>query len=134
MPKIYISSHDIDKAREVAAAVSAAGYPVISTWHLGDAPMKRSDDMTEAQKRDKAASNVDQIIGACNVLILVASEEKVPGGKFVEAGVALGCKRKVYVWGRRENILLHHPSVKVFDSLEELIAALPAAPSPTPQP
>lgn len=124
MPKVYISSHDIEKARTVAKAVDAAGFPVISTWHLGDGPMKRSAEMEHVEMVNKARSNVAQIRGTADVLILVASEEPVPGGKFVEAGVAIGCGKRVLVWGRLENLMLRHPLVAAFEDLHELVYAI----------
>ena len=41
-----------------------------------------------------------------------------------EAGVAVGRGRPVVVWGRRENILMHHPAVRAFDQLADAVAAV----------
>ena len=121
--KVYVSSHDIDKAREAAVALEKAGHAVMSTWHLGDSPMKRSADMTADEMRDKAKSNLHQI-AASDVLLLVASDDKVPGGKFVEAGAALGQVKRVAIWGRRENILLNHPHAVAFTDLAGAVASV----------
>lgn len=121
--RVYVSSHCVEKAREVAAACEAAGHSVVSTWHLGAGPVGRSAGMTADEMRDKARANAHQI-GACDVLVMVAADDRVPGGKFVEAGVAVGRGRPVVVWGRRENILMHHPAVRAFDQLADAVAAV----------
>ena len=123
--KVYISSHDVERAREAAAAVEAAGHSVVSTWHLGSGPMKRAADMTADEMVNKARANAHQI-GLCDALLLVASADKVPGGKFVEAGVAIGRGKRVAVWGRRENVLMHHPRVGQADDLGGAVALLGA--------
>lgn len=123
MAKVYVSSHDIDKAREAAAALEAAGHVVLSTWHLGDGPMRRSAEMTHDEMRDKAKANLHQV-NAADVLFLVAADDKVPGGKFVEAGAALGAGKRVVIWGRRENILLHHPKADAWTDLAGAVAAV----------
>ena len=127
--KVYISSHDIDHAREAAAAVEAAGHSVVSTWHLGSGPMKRAADMTADEMTNKARANAHQI-GLCDALLLVASADKVPGGKFVEAGIAIGRGKRVAAWGRRENVLMHHPRVVQADDLAGAVALLGPAPAP----
>lgn len=126
MPKVYISSHDVERARIVAKAVDAAGYPVISTWHNGDGPVKPTAEMEQSEMVNKARSNVAQIRGTADVLVLVATDGPVPGGKFVEAGVAIGCGKRVLVWGRLENMMLRHPFVAAFEDLGELVSAIRA--------
>jgi len=118
--KVYISSHDVERAREAAAAVEAAGHSVVSTWHLGTGPMKRAADMTADEMTNKARANAHQI-GLCDALLLVASADKVPGGKFVEAGIAIGRGKRVVVWGDRENLLLHHPAVTAAAAIETVV-------------
>lgn len=121
--KVFVSSHDIVDARRAAAACEAAGHSVVSTWHLGARPVKPAADMTDDERRDKARSTAHQI-GMADVLLLVASDEKVPGGKFVEAGVAIGRGKRVVVWGGRENLLMHHPLVTAWADLAAAVAAL----------
>lgn len=123
--KVYVSSHDIGKAREAAAAIDAAGHAVISTWHVGDGPMKRSAEMTHDEMRGKAKANLHQVNVADVVLLVAAPDgEKVPGGKFVEAGAALGSGKRVVIWGRRENILLNHPRADAYTDLAGAVHSL----------
>lgn len=122
MAKVYVSSHDVDRAREVAVAIEASGQVVVSTWHIGDGPAMRSANLTDADKRDKARANCGQIAMA-DVLVVVAADDKVPGGKFVEAGFAIGRGKSVVVVGRRENILMHHPKVTQVDDVAAAVEA-----------
>lgn len=116
--RVYISSHDPEAARQAAAALEDAGHTVVSTWHLPNAP--GSAGVADDLRRDKARSNAHQI-GLCDVLVLVASAERVPGGKFVEAGIAIGRGKRVVVWGDRENLLLHHPAVTAAAAIETVV-------------
>jgi hypothetical protein len=121
--KVYISSHDIEQAREVATALEQAGHMVVSNWHIGTHSMKRTADMTDEEMRDKSRANEGNI-ALCEMLVLISSQEKVPGGKFVEAGMALGMGKRVTVVGRYENMMLRHPRAKLVNSIEELVASL----------
>lgn len=58
------------------------------------------------------------------VLVLLAGPDKYTGGKFVEAGFALGRGFDVVVVGRIENGMLHHPSVTNVADVESLITYL----------
>jgi len=60
----------------------------------------------------------------CDALVLVAGKEKYSGGKFVEAGIAIGLGKRVVVLGRRENMLLWHPLVTSVEEPEDISGAL----------
>jgi len=61
---------------------------------------------------------------AADALILLAGPDKYSGGKFVEAGIAIGAGKRVIVIGRRENMLLWHPQVDRVDTVDEAIYLL----------
>lgn len=118
--RVYVSSHDRWAALHVAGVLSAAGHAIASTWHDDTLGFRNADSSMKAWC---AESNVEQITSA-DALVLVAARDKVPGGKFVEAGVAIGQGKPVYILGQRENILLHHPNAKEFARPEDIAKAL----------
>lgn len=127
MAKVYVSSHHPDPAKQLAEALRAAGHTVSSTWHDETGPRPAADDA--AEWANKAAINVTQI-GNSDVLVLISSpehvsgEKRVAGGKFVEAGVALGRMVRLFVLGAVENGMLHHPRIEQVDNADELIRKL----------
>ena len=118
MIQVYISSHDRDGAEALAAILEAEGdIEVVSTWH--DAPMGRTADKTVEERVAIAQRNYEQIARA-QVLVFQSGPDRYPGGKAVEAGIALGEGLEIVVVGRRENIMLWHPNVHaVEEPIEE---------------
>ena len=57
-------------------------------------------------------------------LVLVAGPDRYPGGKFVEAGIAMGLGKPVVVLGHRENMLLWHPDVHAVETIDRLVEYL----------
>ena len=47
---------------------------------------------------------------------------KSGGGRFIEFGYALALGKKCLVVGSYENVFCHHPSVKVYPSLDDLVS------------
>ena len=126
--KIYISCHHPDPANALAEKLQAAGHRVSSSWHSVAGQRPAADD-GEAWKQ-KARNNRVEISNS-DALVLIASPEhldgtrRVSGGKFVEAGVALGRMVRVYTLGGVENGMLYDPLVihaRDVDHLLELIA------------
>ncbi len=117
--KLYLSSHEAQNARAAGYALHNAYHTVVSTWHDLGAPIGTAEDWGALI----ASRNFPQIEEA-DALVLFASGGLVPGGKFVEAGYALGKGKPVYVIGRIENKMLYHPQVKQFASVSDLIAWL----------
>lgn len=106
--KIYISSHCPFSARHVAAVLAQSAITVVSTWH--SSPPGYSSTLTDQEKQEKCLDNSVKIKD-CDVLFCIADTDKVPGGKFVEVGMALAWNKKVIIIGRRENLLMNHPSI-----------------------
>lgn len=122
---VYVSCHDGDAARELVSAVRSAGHLVVSTWH--DEPPVENWSQSGALGDDKkqgANVNLRLVANRAQVLVLIAGPEKYPGGKFVEAGVALGNDVPVVCYGRRENGMLHADGVWAVDGFSELLAFL----------
>jgi hypothetical protein len=61
---------------------------------------------------------------SCDVLVLIAGPDRYSGGKFVEAGIAIGAGKRVIVMGRRENMLLWNPDIDAVDTPDEVCALL----------
>lgn len=110
MARFYVSSHDVDDARDAADILRAAGHEVVSTWHDQDAPPLSGT---------RSMRNFPQI-RSCDVLVLIASDDPVPGGKLVEAGFALGCGKRVLTVGGIENAMLLGPGCAHLDGMSDL--------------
>lgn len=128
--KVYISCHHRDPANALSAELTAAGHEVVSTWHAATCPRPAADD--RSKWAESAKRNVAAVLGA-DALVVVACPDHVarvrcvPGGKFVEAGVALSGGRRVFTVGGVENGMLFHPHVEHVDDAAELVAALGGA-------
>ena len=56
-----------------------------------------------------------------DAILMFSAPRRVPGGKFVELGIALGAGKKVFLIGHRENFLMYHGDIKKYDSIEDFI-------------
>ena len=121
--KVYVACHSKEEAAEAASSLRAAGFDVSSTWHTSHRAFLPTVEHTEDQRTTIAREDADEVRGS-DALLLIAGPEKYSGGKFVEAGIALGRCRPVVVLGRRENLLLWHPSVHQVESIGEAAEVL----------
>lgn len=112
-PAVYVSAHfpDAAQADRVASILNRAGYLVVSTWHAGES------DSTPAAAAARDFAQLDK----ADAVVLLSTPHRTTGGKFVEAGYALGKGKPVFVLGTRENWMMHHPKVSVFATVEELL-------------
>jgi nucleoside 2-deoxyribosyltransferase len=119
--KIYIAGHDQEEAKSLAAVCVSAGHEVTSRW-LGK-EFKGTDKHT-VEERQAIAVEDEQDVRSADTLVLISCERRVPGGKFIEVGIALGERKPVYVLGHRENMLMWHPSITLVESVDALMAVL----------
>src|SRR5262249_55092997 len=84
---VYISSHNLEEAEALAEKIRAAGHVVVSTWH---AEVYDPQWAMSPAARDGSAVNLALIEHRADVLVLQSGPDKYPGGKFVEAGFAMG--------------------------------------------
>ena len=125
--RVYISCHHPDPANELAAALTAAGHEVVSTWHTTGEP--RPADTDAKAWYLKAAMNFGEIESA-DTLVIIASLDHiarircVPGGKFVEAGYALAYGIRVYAIGGAGNGMMYAADVEHVQETSELLALL----------
>ena len=118
--KLYIASHSQDEGRAAAKLCEQAGHEVVSSWLHED---WNKTTYSDAQ-RIAIAGRDESEVRMCDALLLLASPRRVAGGKFVEAGIAIGLGKRVYVAGHRENMLMWHPYVERFDSVEDFLTSL----------
>jgi hypothetical protein len=115
--KIYIAAQDQEVGRLVAEAFKEKGHQITSTWL--DLPFRVSSEYSEFEKSAIAHREAEEVMSS-DALVLVACSHLCPGGKFVEAGIAIGSKKPVYLLGRRENLLMWLPGILQLDSLDRL--------------
>ena len=119
--KLYIASHSQEEARKIASICSQAGHEITSRWLQED--FSKTSQYTDDDKCLIADNDYDDVTKA-DALVLLFTPYRVPGGKFVEAGIALGQLKMVYVIGARENMLLWHTRVKQFVSIEDFLKSV----------
>ncbi len=110
--KVYIAAADKDRAVLLAECLLEAGHEITSSWICQAFKRTQQHPATE---RAEIAWRDFRDVRECDALVLLDSEPCVPGGKFVEAGIALALGKRVIVASRRENMLLWHPSVEQVD-------------------
>lgn len=110
MKKVYISSHSKEQAENLKRWLCHCELDVVSTWHDQPGAIGRSETMTDEEKQAVSVRNFP-LIDSCDALVLISTDDKVPGGKFVEAGYAIGKGKKVVIYGRRENLMLWNASI-----------------------
>jgi len=115
--KAYVASHDIDKARKVAEVLDNMGFMITSRWLENS--FNPTDSYTLNQRIVIATEDVDDVSDS-DFLVLISSDDRVPGGKFVEVGVALGQGKSVYILGHRENMLMYHPKCIQLSKIEDI--------------
>lgn len=116
--KIYVASHCRWAACHVASELRKAGHKIISHWH--DVEFLPTHEHTESQRRTIAAVDIADVAES-DALVLIAGPDKYSGGKFVEAGIAIGRGKPVYVLGRRENMLLWSDKVTQFNEIDDIV-------------
>lgn len=120
--KIYIAAHDQELARDTAWRLIEQGHHVTSTWLNEDL---LPTHIHSAEERANIAIRDFNDVKECDTLLLLASTMRVPGGKHVEAGIAMGMGKDVHIIGHRENMLLWHPDITTWDSIEDFIQNKP---------
>jgi len=125
--KLYVASHSLEKAQEMRDLLLQRGHEVTSRWITEDSKFHLPGDAYTPDEREKIAVMDEADVRLAGDGVVVLSEESgrcVPGGKHVEAGIALGLGRPVYVVGHRENIFHWHPRVRVFGDAHQLLGYL----------
>lgn len=119
--KIYIAAHDQSLARIFARYLKKEGHDIVSSWVF----LKKFGGTLEYTKseRSRIAKKDAQEVCSADALIVI-SGPPCPGGKFVEAGIALGLGKPIFILGKQENMLMWHPSIQSFVWMDEIAAAI----------
>lgn len=118
---IYVAAHSQAEARKVADILAQAGHEITSTWLQED--MEKDESLVPDERASIAIKDLTEIKHS-DALVMLAAPYRVPGGKFVELGFALGIGIHVHLIGHRENMLMWHPSIHQHDSAENLVKVL----------
>ena len=110
--KIYISSSNVYAARYWDLFLSKKKHEIVSNWH--ELEVYETGRSLKADDKSEQCENNLKLIRSADRLLLIADHGFGPGGKFVEAGIALGNGIPVIVVGRIENFLMYHPLVTNF--------------------
>lgn len=126
MIKVYIAGHNQEEAKALADSLcqkEPSRIRISAKWLA--ASFNPTATHTDEEKEEIADADVADVYGS-DVLVLMAGPEKYSGGKFVEAGFAIGQRKPVVVYGRRENMLLWHHNIMQVDTETDLIDVLVA--------
>lgn len=102
----------------MAKLCSEVGHEIIARWL--NAEFNRTETYTKSDRVKIAKEDSDDVTAA-DALVLCASPRRIPGGKFVEAGIAIGQGKRVFILGHRENMLMWHPLTTQFNSVEDFL-------------
>ncbi len=118
--KFYFASRyrHKEKLLKISKLLEAKKHKVVSSWL--SVPSLKPYEENKKESRKMAAQIVREI-KSCDVFVLIS--DRAGTDMFVESGIAIAFKKKIYVvgrWGKRS--LMHfHPSIKHIDKLEELL-------------
>ena len=119
--KIYISSHDQQEALGLSKKCKQLGHSITSSWVYAD--FKPTKEYTETDRRLIAEKDIKEVEDS-DCLILLSCKERVPGGKFVETGIAIGLHKSVLILGERENMLMWTSRAMIFENEKQLLIYL----------
>jgi len=114
--KIYIASHSQRDAYAASFILKRDGFEITSRWH--DNPDFLPTVSYTAEQRVAIAQEDFDHVTLADVLVILAGPEKYAGGKFIEAGIAIGQGKRVINVGRRENMLMWLPCIHSVDDTE----------------
>ena len=119
--KVYVASHCRWAGLHVSEVLKKSGLRITARWLRQE--FHPTDKYSERDRQGIASQDMIDVLAA-DALVLIAGPDKYAGGKFVEAGIAMGAGKRVIVIGRRENMLLWHSKVEQVDTPEEAASAL----------
>jgi hypothetical protein len=107
--RVYVASHCRWAGLYIAQILKEADHFITSGWLTRE--FKRSEELTIEDKQTIAEQDIADVMSS-EALVLISGPDKYPGGKFVEAGVAIGCSIPIIVLGKPENVLLYSSDVR----------------------
>lgn len=120
--KFYFASRyrHKEKLLKISKLLEAKKHKVISSWLRVDSLRPYE----EHQKESKAmAARIEKEIKNCEVFVLIS--DKAGTDMFVESGIAIALKKKIYVVGKwnKRSLMHFHPQIKHVDTIEEVISS-----------
>jgi hypothetical protein len=119
--KCYIAGCNIDECRALRDLLVEKGYEITAKWL--DEPFRRTLTYSVENRRHIANMDRDDVLRS-DLLIHFATDRYIPGGKFVEVGIAIGANIPVINVGHQENMLMWCDSVETVDTQEYAILLL----------
>jgi nucleoside 2-deoxyribosyltransferase len=120
--KIYIAANNQEAALQVAHVLEGVGHKIVSSWLREE--FLSVEDYSEPERVKRAEQDTSDVLKS-DLLILLAAPFRVSGGKFIEAGIALGAGKPVVILGHRENMLLWARNIRCYRSVEILVKQWP---------
>jgi nucleoside 2-deoxyribosyltransferase len=117
----YIAGCNIDECKALRDLLVEKGYEITAKWL--DEPFRRTLTYSVENRRHIANMDRDDVLRS-DLLIHLATDRYIPGGKFVEVGIAIGANIPVINVGHQENMLMWCDSVETVDTQEEAILLL----------
>jgi hypothetical protein len=119
--KCYIAGCNIDECKALRDLLVEKGYEITAKWL--DEPFRRT--LTYSVEDRRHIANMDRYdVLRSDLLIHFATDRYIPGGKFVEVGIAIGANIPVINIGYQENMLMWCDSVETVATQEEAILLL----------
>lgn len=115
--KVYLAARfpKREELEKLVPEIEKIGWKINARWVFGGEEGLTRTDIAMLDIEDVESS--DAII-----LFTEPYGSLVPGGgRFVEFGYALACDKKCFVIGEYENVFTHHPAVKVYPTLGDLL-------------
>jgi len=119
--KCYIAGCNIDECKALRDLLVEKGYEITAKWL--DEPFCRTLTYSVEDRRRIANMDRDDVLRS-DLLIHFATDRYIPGGKFVEVGIAIGANIPVINIGHQENMLMWCDSVETVDTQEDAIFLL----------
>lgn len=117
MKKVYLAAKlgEKDKLKELSLDLSPIGYENVARW---------LDGAEEGLSREEIAVLDLEDVKRADTIILFTHPRgslQTGGGRFVEFGYALALKKECIVIGPLENVFMHTPGVKSYETWKEFL-------------
>ena len=107
-----------EKISEISKLLESKKHKVISSWI--NSPSLKPYEENEKECR-LMAKNIESEIKKCDVFVLI--DDRAGTDMFVELGIAISLKKKIYVVGKygKRSLMHLHPQIKNMLSMDDLL-------------
>lgn len=117
--KFYFASRikNKEKLLKFSEVLEKNKHKVVSSW-MNTGSLKPYEDREKDCK--VMAKKIETEIKKCDIFVLIS--DKAGTDMFVELGIAISLKKKIYIVGKwnKRSLMHFHPSIKHIDSLDFL--------------